>query len=435
MTPFSVVDELSCYYDAPGEPNNVHLEMLLPGLLDEGTFRAAAAEAIDRVPRARARRVRTRTGFAWQMMPRPDAEPVAVVSWTSPGELDRLRVDFFATAPALDTAPPLRLLLARGPGQSCVMLNAHHAAFDGLSCLELLRSIAGAYTSRSPAADGGGRPGSERDSQPADSGTTPGSRAGSDDGAAGSPDAPSAPRSLVTRIAPVPSAEGAGYGFRLLPPLTVPVAPATTAGEAVTVNDMLISALIATIGRWNASQGRPADNVKVTMPINYMVHAGEPRAGNFTRLATICAPGNDPAAILGSVVRQTRWAKGHPGPQVDPFYRALAAAPVPAAVKRLALRTFLRSIGPFVCDTTLLSNLGNVADPPRFGALTPTRMAFSTSAHMPRGLSVGVIGQAGELQLCVRYRYALFTDAAAAQFADLLRTEFSRLAEVSRLEG
>ena len=58
MTPFSVVDELSCYYDAPGEPNNVHLEVRLPGLLDEAAFRAAAAEVLARVPRARARRVR-----------------------------------------------------------------------------------------------------------------------------------------------------------------------------------------------------------------------------------------------------------------------------------------------------------------------------------------------------------------------------------------
>ena len=56
----------------------------------------------------------------------------------------------------------------------------------------------------------------------------------------------------------------------------------------------------------------------------------------------------------------------------------------------------------------MLSNLGNVTEPPTFGTLTPTRMWFSTSAHMPRGLSVGAITVGGRLQLCFRYRNALF---------------------------
>ena len=43
-------------------------------------------------------------------------------------------------------------------------------------------------------------------------------------------------------------------------------------------------------------------------------------------------------------------------------------------------------------------------------------MWFSTSAHMPRGLSVGAITVDGRLQLCFRYRRALFDDAAAGEF-------------------
>jgi hypothetical protein len=31
--PFSVVDELNCYLDSPAEPNNVQLEVWLPGHL------------------------------------------------------------------------------------------------------------------------------------------------------------------------------------------------------------------------------------------------------------------------------------------------------------------------------------------------------------------------------------------------------------------
>jgi hypothetical protein len=44
-------------------------------------------------------------------------------------------------------------------------------------------------------------------------------------------------------------------------------------------------------------------------------------------------------------------------------------------------------------------------------------MWFSTSAHMPRGLSVGAITLAGRLHLCLRYRHALFSAPAAARFA------------------
>jgi hypothetical protein len=65
----------------------------------------------------------------------------------------------------------------------------------------------------------------------------------------------------------------------------------------------------------------------------------------------------------------------------------------------------------------LLSNLGNITDPPRFGPLTPMRMWFSTSAHMPRGLSVGAITLGGRLQLCFRYRNALLDAPAGRDFA------------------
>src|SRR5207244_3998631 len=48
-------------------------------------------------------------------------------------------------SPPLDVAPPLRFLVASGPGGGCLILNAHHAAFDGLSCLRLMREVAACY--------------------------------------------------------------------------------------------------------------------------------------------------------------------------------------------------------------------------------------------------------------------------------------------------
>jgi hypothetical protein len=44
---------------------------------------------------------------------------------------------------------------------------------------------------------------------------------------------------------------------------------------------------------------------------------------------------------------------------------------------------------------------------------------FSTSAHMPRGLSLGVVTTGNQLRLTFRYRRALFSDAGATAFAAL----------------
>jgi hypothetical protein len=93
------------------------------------------------------------------------------------------------------------------------------------------------------------------------------------------------------------------------------------------------------------------------------------------------------------------------------------------------VRLAVRRLGPLAVDTSLLSNLGNVTSPPRFGPVTPMRMWFSTSAHMPRGLSVGAVTVEGQLQLCFRYRYALLDDAAASAFAEEYAAVLAHLTE------
>jgi NRPS condensation-like uncharacterized protein len=414
LVPFGLLDELGCYHDAPDEPNSVHLELRLPGRLDETAFRAAVNQAIAQAPRAQARRARVRplaSRYRWEPVSALDADPVATTAWSSEDDLGRLRARFFATAPAIDAAPPLRLLLAKGRDETCVILNAHHAAFDGIWCLELLRRVARAYLAPGHPPPVVTPPAAER---PSVAGTVPAGAAPASRGVL--------PR-RVTRIAPVPSADRAGYGFHVLPPVVVPSVMATAPGAPVTVNDVLVAALVATIGQWNTGHGRPARDIKVTMPINTRRPGQELTTGNCNRLVTVSAAGSEGSAadILGSIARQTCWAKGHPRPEVGLFSRGLAAAPLPVAVKRAAMRGYLRSAGQFLCDTTLLSNLGNIADPPRFGQLAATRVIFSAPAHMPRGLSVGAISTGGQLQLCLRYRHALLTEEAAASFAGLYR--------------
>jgi hypothetical protein len=104
---------------------------------------------------------------------------------------------------------------------------------------------------------------------------------------------------------------------------------------------------------------------------------------------------------------------------VSPALTAAARVPLPTGVKRRVVRLAVGTVGWLRCDTSLLSNLGNVTEAPRFGPLVPERMWFSTTAHMPRGLSAGAVTAGGRLQVCFRYRRALFDEAAAREFAAL----------------
>jgi NRPS condensation-like uncharacterized protein len=430
-TPFGVADELSCYYDAPAEPCNVHIEVRVPGHLDEQALRRAAGTALAEQPRALVRRApgsRWRRGYTWETPQRPDVDPLTTATWVGETDLAQQRMRFLGASPPLDRSPPVRLLLAAGPDEDCLVLNAHHAALDGISCLDLLGRVARHYPGAAGPVPTGpvttGAPGPRSAAGPA----TPDARARPPAGQARPPGL--LPRPAVRIAADLESPPGggparherSGYGFQLITCDAVPAARRDGEGPRATVNDLLITALIVAIGRWNAAHGQPAGPVRITMPVNARVPGQAGAVGNLSRLTAVTArppaTGGEVRALIAAVAAQTLAAKNRPGPQVEPLSRALAAPWCPVAVKRRLLRLGLRTAGPLVCDTSLVSNLGIAADPPRFGPVPATHMWFSTSAHMPRGLSVGAITLNGRLHLCLRYRRALFSEPAAARFAD-----------------
>jgi NRPS condensation-like uncharacterized protein len=199
------------------------------------------------------------------------------------------------------------------------------------------------------------------------------------------------------------------------------------------VNDVLVAALIATISRWNAAHQRAARTIRITVPVS--VHGpGLPGvAGNYSRIAAVTAgPGTaagDLAALLAAVTRQTAATRRARPRRASAGALGLAPGWCPVALKRLAVRLALRAIGPLVCDTSMLTNLGNVADPPWSGPRGRVRMAFSSSAHMPRGLSVAAVTADGRMQLGFRYRHALLDEAAAARFTAMFAATLQELAE------
>jgi NRPS condensation-like uncharacterized protein len=444
-SPFDLIDELSCYYDTPAEPNNVLSEVLVPGAIDYLTLRRAVAGALAAAPRARGRLAAGgafRRRYTWEFPPVPDVDPLSHTTWSNEQELLAARVRFMASSPSLRTSPPVRLLLASGPDASCVMLNAHHAAMDGMSCAELLRAIAECYRALT------GNPAPGRTSAhwtpwpPLTS--LPSLPAGPSRLRARDPAPQSRLRSrtwgpvravrrhLVARIAPERDHGSRrkgpdGCGLRLL------LAPAVPRRSGATVNDVLVAALIATISRWNAAHRRPPGAIRITVPVNVRERGLRGVAGNLTRTATVVA---DPqtasqhlSVLIAAVAGQTHAIRRAGRQRASAGPLGLAPGWCPVALKRLAVRIALRGVGSLVCDTSILSNLGNVTDPPWSGPGVPVRMAMSTPAHMPRGLSVGAMTADGQLQLCFRYRYALFDDAAASRFVATYAAALDELSE------
>ena len=405
----------------------------MPGHLDEKALRLAVGTALAAQPRAMVRRAPVswwRRGRQWEQPEFPDIDPVAAAGWADEDDLGRVRSGFLSVSPALNSSPPLRILLATGPGEDRVILNAHHAALDGISCLELLRTVSRHY--RDPAAHAIAPPAAPAaEPLPRGAAAPPVHQPRAGAGRTSTSRAPAAQRLAsalprpATRIAADHQGSAGrrgrpGYGFRLLR-MPVPTIASQRRKPHPTVNDLLIAALIVTVGRWNSGHRRSPGRIRITMPVNARPPGQAAATGNLSRLTAVTAfaptGSHDLATLLEDVAAQTRWAKDHAGPQVDPLSRALAQARCPAGVKRRLLRLALRTAGPLLCDTSLVSNLGLVAEPPRFGQAEATGMWFSTSAHMPRGLSVGAVSVGGQLHRCLRSRCALFSEAAASEFA------------------
>lgn len=188
-----------------------------------------------------------------------------------------------------------------------------------------------------------------------------------------------------------------------------------------------------TIAGWNEDHGRKPGTIKITMPVGDQAQAGSGgRWANTSRLTSVTArvdAGLVVTDLLADVAAQTRYAKENPGPQVDIFCRTLAAAPVPVGFKERLLHMVLGLAGSFLCDTCLISNLG-VVPAIAFGGATASALWFSTFAHMPRGLSVGALTVDGALHLSFRYRRALLSDSAAAEFAARYTGALDRLTPV-----
>jgi NRPS condensation-like uncharacterized protein len=429
--PFTVVDEAILHLDTPTEPWSIELEVRVDGRLDETRLRWALGQAIGRHPMARARRLPARPGdrtYVWEITPVADLDPLQVVDCPDDERLGRLRDRLHSLSVPLAESPPFRLRLARHPDGDVLVLNANHAAFDGFGCVRLLQSLARTYTGDAdpvPDVDLADARDVER-------------HLGTDDDQVKAKRLGTIAEKLrdvvraPARIAPDGGDDESGYRIihrSLSAEATKQLADADVPGS---VNDLLMAALHLAIDAWNRDHGAPVGRISVLMPVNLRPDEWrEEVVTNFVlmaRVATAPEQRPDAAATVAAVTDQTgdvkRWGTG--AALIEVLGRTER---LPVWAKR-TLSPLLWLTGNRLVDTALLTNLGQVADPPAFGAGAgeTTGMWFSAPARLPCGLSLGTLTAGGRLHLSFRWRRPLVDHAAAQRFADVY---LERLAELA----
>jgi len=420
------IEELDLYLESAADPSLIQLELLVRTHLDVTALAAALDDVLTADPAARRHLAATsgwRRRLHWETgAPDHHDGVLTVASWRSPGQLAALR-EWVTVWPIPLCDRTVRLVLATGPEHDVVILQTHHAAFDGISSLALLTAIGAAYRERAgDLASSGPQAVPLLATRPF--GTAgPARRRGPDSTTSALTRIAGRLPGATTRIASHsarPDRPGYGCVQRSLP---VPRPAREGDGPFPTVNDLLVAALIRTVDRWNTAHGRRSGRIRISVPVSdrgRQDRCADP--GNQTRLIRVTARGReraDPGRLLAHVAAQTRAAKERPTAGLDAASRLLATGWAPAAIKCHAVRLARRVAAPLCTDTALLSNLGAIACPPCFSGTGTEPLWFSGPARMPRGLGVGALTIAEQLHLCVHYRHTLLDPSAAADFTAL----------------
>ncbi len=417
---FSVVDEAVYLLDNEVEPWSVQLEVRVTGKLDEARLRSAVADALARHPMARARKATSRLAerrFHWEITKVPDLDPVLVVDCPDDDALAAARADLQSISIPLVESPPLRIRLARHPDGDLVMLNVKHAAIDGFGAIRILRSIARSYW---------GLPDPQPDLELEATRDLRESLAAKDTSERARRMSMLADKlrdqlQPPARLAVDGGTEKPGYDFHHVS-LSADKTKALAAVEGGTVNDVLLSALHLAIAAWNDEHAVPSNRIGVMVPVNLRPKEWwEEMAGNFSlnvRVATIPEQRESPQTVLEVMADQSnRIKKGGTGAALIEVLGGLPSLPIWA---KQSVAPVLAFSGSRLVDTALLSNLGELDEPPSFGpdAGDTTEMWFSAPSRMPLGLSMGTVTLGGRLHISYRYRHPQFDREAARRFAE-----------------
>ncbi len=219
-----------------------------------------------------------------------------------------------------------------------------------------------------------------------------------------------------SRVASVGRSDGGGFGLVVRRVEVGSIARARR-DRAGSFDAYAMAALQTSIEQWNRTHGAPCERVGVSQGVNLRPAAWPDdvvvNLAAFTSVVTEPADRTDLDTALAAVI-----------PQLDHDRRveqareiagvARAARLVPEAVRRTAVAA--ASPGQF--DTCVISNVGVIADVPRFADDHQPTVWVSTPAMPEVGFAIALFTIGDQLQLNVRYRREQFDASGAAAFVD-----------------
>lgn len=436
--PLTLLDEGLLHLQNARSQWNVQFELAAGHRVDESRLRQAVRFCYRRHPLTRARLARWRwwdSSYHWDIADEPgiadepdDGELLRVVDCPDDAALERLRAELYIPPIPLHTAPALRIALARRPGGDLVLLCASHLIADGVGTVRLMQTITRAYRGEPDPPDP--LPLAEA----RDLGTLLAPKTAREqwsrrlEGVRRVREAFDAP----SRIAVRGGRGGDGFGFVRR---TVDIGEAGTPAlvrrvPGTTINDVLLGALHLTVQAWNSRHGKATGRVGVMMPVNV-----RPRdrfwevVSSITSMVTVSTTERDRVSLptaVAAVAAQTKPQRRES--RAYGMYDLLRLTrKAPLLLKRAAPR-LLPLVGDRPVDTVMLSNLGRIPDPPRFAAApddAPAELWFSPPCDPACSVAIGVATVGDRLTLVTRYRHGQFDAAAAAEFTDLLISQFA----------
>ncbi len=412
------------YFEQPGEPWSIHVEIHVAGRLDPERLLSSARVACERHPMARVRLApfspRDHT-YRWEVQDHVDPPDLEVVACVDEQAFASVRERLLETHPSLDAAPPFKLALIHRPQGDALILNLHHAACDGVSAVRIVTSIWRSYAGIKdpvPAFD----PLQARDLR---SLVVPPTRRERLRRMAKLRPMLAENGSPYVRVAPRGSG-GSGNGLCLL---SFDEQETTIIGnrrsETSTMNDVLLGGLALAIRRWNSGYGAAPGRISMMMPANIRAPSWSSEVlGNFVSSIPVSVPQAEPDCleeIVSAVTKRTRKAKQDRSAHalIDVITTFLGRLPVRYKHKWESRIPKTRERMEY---TAILSNLGRLTLPDLGGEAGSVQAAwFSPPARFTRGFAIGALSLGGRLQFALRYHRALFDDDAAADFTQLYR--------------
>ncbi|HEU0088624.1 MAG TPA: condensation domain-containing protein, partial [Pseudonocardiaceae bacterium] len=364
--PLTLLDEALLHVQNVRAQWNVQFELGTDHHVDEAKLRRAALSCCRRHALVRARLAPWKwwdNSYQWNLADELDLDLVRVTDCPDDAALERLRAELYTPPIPLDTAPALRIVLARRPGGDLVMMCLSHLIADGVGAVRLMQTITRAYRDEPDPPDplplAAARdlgfllaPKTWREKW-----------ARQLEGLRRVREALHAP----SRIAVIGGSDREGFGFvRRTIDLGATTMPALVhRAPGTTVNDVLLAALHLTVQAWNTRHGVSTGRVGIMMPVN--VRPPDrfwETVSSITSMVTVSTAPNDRtnlATATAAVSKQTN--------RIQRTNRAYGLYDLLNLTKKAPLllkRVASRLLPPRFVDTAMLSNLGRIPDPPSF---------------------------------------------------------------------